>query len=240
MDFGLIVKGSYTKNNELSEERINHLESIGFVWNRRDERWMEMYHKLVEYKSQDHGSTLVPLGYTENPSLGIWVSTQRECYRSNEVSKERINHLESIGFVWNPLDAQWMAMYNKLVEYKKQHKSTNVPSKYKTDPKFGSWVHNQRKFYKNNELSEERINHLESTGFAWDSHDAQWMEMYNTLVEYKKDHHGLTTVPLGYTEDPFLGRWASTQRYAYNQGNLLEKRLTLLNAINFDWSSAQR
>ena len=120
---------------------------------------------------------------------------------------------------------------------KKQHTSTNVPSKYKKVPKLGSWVITQRRLYKNNELSEEQINHLESIGFIWSVYDVKWTATYHILVEYKRQHKGSTTVPRGYTGGPFLGRWASKQRYAYSKGNLSEKRLKLLNEINFVWSA---
>jgi len=128
-------------------------------------------------------------------------------------------------------------MYQLLVAYKKQHKSTNVPVKYKKDPKLGSWVHSQRCYYWNEELSEERINHLESVGFMWNPQDVKWTAMYHKLVEYKKHHHGLTTVPQRYTEDLSLGKWVHYQKYAYSKGSLSEKRLKLLNAINFVWSA---
>ncbi|OEU07218.1 hypothetical protein FRACYDRAFT_197900, partial [Fragilariopsis cylindrus CCMP1102] len=169
--------------------------------------------------------------------LGRWVNRQRINFKNNELSKERINHLESIGFVWDSHDAKWMEMYKLLVAYKKRHTSTNVPSKYKKVPKLGSWVLAQRQLYRNNELSEEQINHLESIGFIWNVFDAKWTATYHILVEYKKQHKGSTTVPTRYTKDPSLGKWVYKQRCDYNKGNLSEKRLKLLNAINFVWSA---
>ncbi|OEU07294.1 hypothetical protein FRACYDRAFT_213134 [Fragilariopsis cylindrus CCMP1102] len=223
------------KNNELSEERINHLESIGFAWDLHNTQWMEMYQRLVAYKKQ-HKSTNVPKMYKTDPKFGSWVLSQRQFYKNNELSEKRLQLLNAINFVWSAKNA-WVEMYQRLVAYKKQHKSTNVPSKYKQDPKLGTWVYSQRQFYKNNELSEERINHLGSLGFVWNQHDAKWTEMYIKLVEYKRQHHGSTLVPIGYTEDPSFGRWVSKQSYAYNEGNMLEKRLKLLNSIGFVWNS---
>ena len=176
--------------------------------------------------------------YKKDPKLGIWVHSQRKFYKKNELCEERISHLESIGFVWNPHDEKWTAMYHKLVEYKRHHHGlTTVPQRYTEDPVLGKWVQLQRQSYRNSELSEERINHLESIGFVWSLHDVQWTTMYNKLVEYKRQHHGSTLVPQRYTEDPSLGKWVYNQSYAYNKGNLSGKRLKLLNAINFVWSA---
>jgi hypothetical protein len=141
--------------------------------------------------------------------------------------------MESVNFVWDSQNAKWMEKYKLLVAYKKRHTST----KYKKIPKLGSWVLTQRQLYKNNELSQEQINHLESIGFIWSVYDAKWTAMYHILVEYKKQHKGSTTVPIRYTKDPSLGKWVCKQRCVYNKGNLSEKRLKLLNAINFVWSA---
>ncbi|OEU05944.1 hypothetical protein FRACYDRAFT_203435, partial [Fragilariopsis cylindrus CCMP1102] len=122
--------------------------------------------------------------------------------------------------------------YQRLVAYKKKHKSTNVPRKYGADLKLGQWVKQQRNNYSNKQLSSERINRLDSICFVWAPNDTRWMEMYSRLVEYKKQNKS-TRVPYFYTEDPFFGKWVDRQRIAHNKGNLSEKRVELLNSIKF-------
>ena len=63
-------------------------------------------------------------------------------------------------FVCNALDWQWMGMYQKLVAYKKQFRSTKVPYRYIEDPKLGYWVKKQRGLYKKNKLSDKRTDLL--------------------------------------------------------------------------------
>ena len=50
----------------------------------------------------------MPQGYAENPQLGNWVSYQRTQYKkfqqdpsTSQMTQERIERLESIGFEWN-------------------------------------------------------------------------------------------------------------------------------------------
>ena len=50
----------------------------------------------------------MPRGYAENPKLGTWVDTQRRQYKkfqqdpsTSQMTQERIERLESIGFEWN-------------------------------------------------------------------------------------------------------------------------------------------
>jgi hypothetical protein len=136
------------KITEISIERMRRLDSIGFVWKILDfVPWMEVYQRLVVYKNK-HKSTNVPNRYAEDPKLGNWVNNQRQFYHNKNLSIERINRLESIDFVWDVYDAQWMDMYGKLVAYKKQNKSTLVPQRYEEDPKLGQWVVYQRDNYK--------------------------------------------------------------------------------------------
>jgi hypothetical protein len=128
----------------------------------------------------------------------------------------------------------WNKIFQRLVTYKKEHKSINIPQRYAADPTLGNWVHEQRKIYSKKELSIDRTNRLESVGFVWNALEVQWMEMYSRLVEYK-NHNKSTRVPCFYTEDLPLGMWVSTQRRVYNNGNLSKKRFDLLNSINFVW-----
>jgi hypothetical protein len=154
------------RNETLSEYRVNLLDSIGFVWKiSQIAPWEEMYQRLVIYKKQ-HKSTNVPNRYQADPKLGLWVGEQRKIYSKQKLSIDRINHLESIGFVWNIYDAQWMEMYSKVVELKKHNKSIEVRRGYTEDPSLGEWAYTQRRVYNNGDLLKKRYQLLSSIGFV--------------------------------------------------------------------------
>jgi len=202
--------------------------------------WNKMFRQLVDYKEK-HQTTYVPHKCNEHPQLGRWSSKQRERYKKETISKHRVALLDGILFVWDPCHVKWMEMYQRLITYKKQHKTTSVPKSYtEVDSKLGPWVECQRTSYKKKKLSVERINDLESIGFSWKLRDSvpaiPWNEMYERLVAYKK-YHQSALVPTRYKEDPRLGTWVQTQRFKYNKGKLLEKRIELLNSIDFVWSA---
>ena len=110
-----------TVDDKTKQERRDKLNSIGFVWSvrevgrssKRDKAWNDKFERLVRYK-QEHGDCLVPQNYKEYkgdtllPSLGTWVRTQRQ--GRNDLDPGRISRLESIGFVWDPLEEQWEEM----------------------------------------------------------------------------------------------------------------------------------
>ncbi|OEU21483.1 hypothetical protein FRACYDRAFT_181442, partial [Fragilariopsis cylindrus CCMP1102] len=160
------------KQGRLGKSRVKRLDTIGFVWKILDSvPWLEMYQKLVAYKKK-HKSTNVSIEYQADPKLGRWVSAQRTNYNREVLSTDRINHLESIGFVWDPHDAQWMEMFSKLVEYKKQNKSTVVPRVYIEDPPLGLWASVQRVVNNQGKLSEKRSKLLNSVNFVWSAKEA--------------------------------------------------------------------
>ena len=58
-----------------------------------------------------------------------------------------------------------------------------------------------------------------------------WMEMYQRLLEYKKDHGDSTKVPRNYEKD------VAQQRKFNNNKKLLPDRYSLLDSIHFDWGN---
>ena len=203
---------------------------------RLDQHWMEMYKRLVNYKKK-YGNACVPGEWKEDPQLRIWVRGQCRDYSESRMSKKRIKLLESIGFVWDRHEEQWMKMYQKLVKYKKKHGSTCVPATWKDDQKLAWWVAQQRSDYSKSKLSQNRMKLLKSIGFVWDPREEQWMEMYQRLVNYKKKY-GHTCVPNKWKEDPKLANWVASQRSDYSKAKISHKRTELLKSIGFVWRTA--
>ncbi|OEU08637.1 hypothetical protein FRACYDRAFT_196219 [Fragilariopsis cylindrus CCMP1102] len=159
------------KNDMIAENRVDLLNSVGFVWETYETlSWDEMFQRLVRYKKEHH-TTVVPTKKNKaDPRLGIWVSHQRTFYKNKKLPVERINCLDSIGFFWDPLDKQWMEMYQELLAYKIQHRSTNVPQCYMENPQLGKWVKSQRQVYNTTNrgsLSKKRLGLMNSINFVW-------------------------------------------------------------------------
>jgi hypothetical protein len=98
------------KETPLTSKRIQMLQDIGFAWEAKNPRhvpWETRYHELVDYHSR-HGHCLVPMNYSENIQLAIWVSTQRQEYklwneqRPCRITSHQIQLLQNIGFSFEP------------------------------------------------------------------------------------------------------------------------------------------
>ena len=221
------------KNNKLSLEQINKLNSIGFDWDPINTYQKKMFNKLLIFKKLT-GHCNVPQIYNDNPSLGIWVTNQRSAYKNKKLPLEQINRLNSINFDWDPINTYQKKMFNELLIFKKLTGHCNVPCNYYDNPQLSIWVVTRRQAYKNNKLSLEQINRLNSINFDWDPINTSWQNRFDQLVRFK-ELHGHCNVPKSYSINPSLGIWVGTQRKKYINKKLSLGQTNRLNSIGFDW-----
>ena len=92
-----------TINCALTDEREERLDSINFDWQTsHDYMWKQRLQQLKAFKEENGHVKL----NKSNGQLGSWVETQRTEYRfkmegqHTHLTDERVDELESIGFVW--------------------------------------------------------------------------------------------------------------------------------------------
>ena len=242
----------FYKQNKMNAERIEALESIGFEWSMPTPtilRW-KRFGELEEYK-REHGDCIVPRDYKKNPQLASWVGNQRSAYARSlgknqkgilEISAERVEALNNIGFEWKLRDRlEWDERYDELVAYKQKHGDTLVP--YKPEG-LALWVTAQRTQYrllkegKHSVLTEDRVKKLNSIGFVWNTKEAAWEEHFAELLAYK-EMHGDTLVSEQINKR--LAVWVVAQRTQYRllkeeeHSFLTDDRVEKLDSIGFVW-----
>jgi hypothetical protein len=94
---------------KLDAKRERMLNEIGFVWEypaptasiyvQFEDAWMKRFNELVQYK-EEYGDCRVPTGWESNPSLGSWVSAQRQRQRNGKLNAKRERMLNEVGFMW--------------------------------------------------------------------------------------------------------------------------------------------
>ncbi|MCX6907067.1 MAG: helicase associated domain-containing protein, partial [Verrucomicrobia bacterium] len=211
--------------------------------------WEARYAELLRYK-QAHGNCDVPDVWKENPTLGRWVSRQRQLKKQDGLSQERMTMLEEIGFNWGTSKRAsklgtskgarkpWEARYAELLRYKQAHGNCDVPTEWKENPELGKWISNQRKLKKGGYLPQEQMRMLEEIGFNWGAREP-WEARYAELLQFKKTH-GHCDVPFHWKENPTLRAWVGCQRQCKKLGNLRPERERLLNEVGFIWDKRSR
>jgi hypothetical protein len=103
------------KAGTLKPERERALNEIGFDWDPKENRWQELYARLVKYR-EAHGDCCPPRGYKDK-QLTTWVFEQRARYASGKLSEERKKKLDKIGFVFDVREAAWLEQYQRLKSF---------------------------------------------------------------------------------------------------------------------------
>jgi len=153
----------FVLRNMLSYHETNNLtKSYRLRWSTA--AWEAEFKQLVAYK-EELGDRWVSQSFNYNhPTLGVWVNEQR--LEKEQLSPERLNRLNELGFVWDPSNAQWEQGCNHLVVYKEKFGDCLVPIRFiSNNYHLGGWVNKQR--LKKEQLTPERLERLRSLGFVW-------------------------------------------------------------------------
>lgn len=144
-----------------------------------EEKWSQRYDELKMFV-QEHQHAAVPHTYPRNPQLARWVKRQRRQYKllqerqsSSTLTPDRLEMLNSVGFVWDSHEVNWSEKVAALVNFKRLNGHCNVPSNH-SDKRLATWVKCQRRQYKlykqkkSSAMSAVRIQQLETIGFEWE------------------------------------------------------------------------
>jgi len=168
------------KPSAMTGERIDKLETLGIDWDPLTTQWNSTYELLRQYYNEK-GDSRVPEHHTvDGVDLGVWANNQRTEYRKLQESKlsnmteERINKLEAVGFDWSLRETQWNSKYAILRQYYNDKGHCRVPQSYTVNGvALGRWARAQRKRYwklqegKPSCMTHEQIDKLEALGFDW-------------------------------------------------------------------------
>jgi len=248
----------------LSQQQLQALDGIDFSWTkpvqrrkskpRNDERWSQMYNRLVEYR-RVHGDCHVPNNHGD-PKLFYWLQNQRKQYRQlvrggrSTLTQGRIEALEDLGIHWGKShDIRWKERLQELEAFHSIYGHAEVPQKYDENPQLGFWVMNQRTFERMNKmglptaLRTSRVEQLEDLDFIWNMDDKRWWAMFDSLKEYQEENGHLNIDPTDFTYDS-LRQWLNAQRHFYrtrgtqevNHRPMKPERIAALESLpGFSW-----
>tara|TARA_B100000212_G_scaffold186855_1_gene140938 strand:- start:138 stop:1442 length:1305 start_codon:yes stop_codon:yes gene_type:complete len=216
------------ESKDLTKSQIELLNNIEFVWDLNEYKWNERYRELKSFYIKTGHSKVEQM----HSSLGRWVGTQRRNFKKNQLSKQKIDLLGELDFIWDTKDAIWNSNYQSLKDFFINNGHPNISVQ---ESKFlYKWSQHQRSAYKKNKLSKNRIELLDELEFTWDSNDEGWNSKYQQLKEfYSQEKH--SSPP----KDSPLYPWCNRQRVSNNKNQLSEKKINLLNSLGFVWNKRE-
>ncbi len=260
---GWVVRQRFLhRQGRLPPDRVRQLDAVGMDWNpakgrggqvqprggsrSSDQRMAE----LREFHAR-HGHANVPTKYPPNPILGNWVSNTRISYKKGQLSADRIQELDALGFLWQGernnspiLSLTWEENFTKLIEFHQAHGHANVRSTDAEHPALAAWVASQRVKHRRRTLQADRVQKLESIGLKWGKAEYQpglsrsWDERFADLVAFRR-RYGHPHVSKADKAHHSLDIWAKTQRVLYHQGKLSADQIQKLESIRFTWDGKE-
>lgn len=241
--------------------------------------WEKRFEELI-YFLQENRHCNVPRNHGP---LGNWVQKQRLSYKifcldegkhstsssssssysspPQPLSKEQVQLLDEIGFIWDIHDYKYQCNLDELKEFYVRHSHVDVPSSL--DGKYRSlykWLCRQKEEYKNyihgnhTKLTDDRRKSLENLGFhigmfeievtGPDGNKAKrisWDGRYQQLLQFKEEY-GHCNVPTNDEHFSKLSGWVQHQRAEKKKkacgkkSRLTDENEQLLESAGFIWS----
>ena len=230
--------GAWTINlrsnrSSLSQERINQLDRINFVWNSLSDKWGNAFRALCDFKERE-GHCRIPDAHNEaGIKLGNWAKVQRRL--KDRMPHDRLEMLEAIGFSWNPSLELWDAHFQALNNFKKREGHCRVPISHEENGlKIGAWSGNLRT--NKAKLGNSRIQLLDSLGFVWDMKADQWETNMAALEKLCRLNKGLKIHSSLVVDGLRVGMWLYRQHR--NLDSLSPQQIRRIKSIEFINESA--
>ena len=207
------------KNRQLSTNRREMLDALGFSWDPKGDKWERNFALLKQYKKRE-GHCYAPRSHEEEGTkLGIWLTAQRTTMKRGQLDESYQQRLENLGVTWDPFADQWERNFALLEQFKEREGHCNVPVLHEEDGvKLGIWLANQRTAMKRGRLDESYQERLERLGVSFDPHRDQWERNFALLEQFQK-REGHCDVPNIHEENGVkLATWLCSIRQA-RKGN---------------------
>lgn len=225
------------KSGKLTQDQIDRLDELDFIWNFADETWMQKY-SLVKAFYDLNGHCLVPTGeFVGKVKLGRWVIKQRTL--KDKMSVFRRKKLEAINFVWDVGAYVFEQHFINFEFHKQTYGHLRVVRSFERNGwDTGYYVNALRQTYagksKALNLTAEQIARLNNLGFSWNPSDEEFDYKFELLKRYQKIHGHCLVKQRETFEDEPLGAWVSSFRQ--RKATLPEEHKSKLDSIGFVWS----
>lgn len=218
-------------DKKLTLDKITALNNIGFDFSKKYKsfQWDKYFNILKEYSLNNNVNDIPRNTIINNVNIGNWVHLQRVKKGNGKLHKEKIDKLESIGFVWDIPNNQFYVRLNELKLYIKNNNCYPPRS----EKQLSNFVSSIRKSYKKNLLDEQKMKELLKMNFCFDSLEERWTYKYNLCIEYIEKYN---IFPISTTmyKNCNIGYWIGTQKKQLMDGKVPQKRITLLKKLGVD------
>ena len=155
------------QNQKLTEEKVQRLNQIGMVWEKKDS-W-EYRCQLAEEYFKEHGNLEISQQYVDRDGiwLGKWLYIQKMQYKKGILEEWKKEKLEEAGICWQSAsELAFEKGCKALEEYISKCRNSDISKGYVMPDgyRLGSWVYRQRKKKRDGKLTGEQERRLAVLG----------------------------------------------------------------------------
>ena len=228
---------------KLDVDRAERVGAVpGWAWDPLEDQWEEGFVHL-HYFAEREGHARVPGGFLEDGfNLGAWVIRQRSAYTNAILSDVQVGQLEVLpGWAWDARADRWENGYQCLRRFIERRGTSRVPQDHVEGVfRLGTWVTQQRSYYRAGKLSAYRSNssRRSPTGHGSPIRRMRGRRDSGYLRRFVQ-HEGHSRVPKGFLEEGHkLEVWAGVQHGRYAKGALEPERIARLEGVHgWVWNS---
>jgi hypothetical protein len=90
----------FKKKGQLSQNKIDRLDEIHFLWIVSEAYWEKMFTLLKQYKAREGDCSVLQRHFEDGETLGAWVNNKRQLKRKGKLDPEKQKILEFMDFKW--------------------------------------------------------------------------------------------------------------------------------------------
>lgn len=229
-------------STEIIEETI--LKGIKVAhYNNINNRWEINYTKVKQFI--ENFERMPKRTVDEERALSEWCDQNKKLRKKGLLSKDKIEKLDSINFVWYSADKKWDEYFKKYVQFvEKNHREPKglnkkkkcISASKKTENLLAMWLSNQKSAYNKNLLDTDRVERLRPYIDTWSlRHHDLWLSQSNKFKNFITANGRFPKDVFENCEEKGIYRWFTIQRRLYNANKLSEKYKKILDDIHPDW-----
>ncbi|MFF3957459.1 Helicase associated domain protein [Streptomyces sp. NPDC001890] len=240
------------RKEKLSSWQRNALDELGMLWNTHEEDWAQGIAAARAYRLQNGHLRVQRKELQEMPErpegypLGSWISHKRKAHKGGKLTKERVDELNALGMIWNPVDDQWHRYLAAAQAFHERHGVLAISLSHVEELAdgeklaLGQWLQRQHRAIRAGKLDTERAAAIKGLGRKVDTNEQAWLRAM-TFARLWHKRFGNLDVPASRTisnsdgEEFRIGAWVSKARSRHNRGQLSAERVKDLDALGMIW-----
>ncbi len=222
------------RENDLGNYWFDKMTELDFNFEGHSDNWTKYFEEVKTALKEKNSIAVGDIG--ENAYS--WILRYKKLNEEGKLSDYQTKKIQSLNL--DQFFETWDEKFEKIKAWREVNGKLPTRTTHKD---YHTWLSSQRTRYKNGTLSSEEIQKIKSLGYDLEARgkerfEEKWFAQFN---EYKEFVNQTDREPSYRTEsEKQLYLWASAQRAvmagnARNRKPLSQKRIDLLNSINFKW-----